>query len=242
MPRSTYALAQGPNKRIAFCPWCLGPSSLLPCFVSTTRPHLMLVAIIGDKRPNLRVRAHGKSVVSTLFWGEYRPDQDLKKADDDQHKAALIVLPPGKWLTGSFSLTSYFTLFLHKDAVILASERHHRSRQRRNVGRNPRRENRRHHRAIDTESAARIKTAPGRGAYVKDVFVRRMNLKTMIKYVLWMTGNYKARLDGCDPNAMPVIKSMSYRDVVAENVTRPARLEGRISGDEPFKRICIYRT
>jgi polygalacturonase len=31
-------------------------------------------------------------------------------------------VPPGKWLTGSFNLTSHFTLFLHKDAVILGSQ------------------------------------------------------------------------------------------------------------------------
>lgn len=35
---------------------------------------------------------------------------------------ALLIVPPGKWLTGPFNLTSYFTLFLHKDAVILASQ------------------------------------------------------------------------------------------------------------------------
>ncbi|KAK9121224.1 hypothetical protein Syun_018841 [Stephania yunnanensis] len=35
---------------------------------------------------------------------------------------ALLLVPPGKWLTGSFNLTSHFTLFLHKDAVLLASQ------------------------------------------------------------------------------------------------------------------------
>ncbi|KAL5097388.1 hypothetical protein RYX36_001715 [Vicia faba] len=33
-----------------------------------------------------------------------------------------LYVPPGRWLTGSFNLTSHFTLFLHKDAVILASQ------------------------------------------------------------------------------------------------------------------------
>nr|KYP74855.1 putative polygalacturonase [Cajanus cajan] len=33
-----------------------------------------------------------------------------------------LVVPPGKWLTGPFNLTSHFTLFLHKDAVLLASQ------------------------------------------------------------------------------------------------------------------------
>ena len=35
---------------------------------------------------------------------------------------SLLFVPPGKWLTGSFNLTSHFTLFLHKDAVLLASQ------------------------------------------------------------------------------------------------------------------------
>lgn len=36
---------------------------------------------------------------------------------------AQLIVPPGKWLTGSFNLTSsHFTLFLEKDAVILASQ------------------------------------------------------------------------------------------------------------------------
>ncbi|KAI3975333.1 hypothetical protein MKX01_033573 [Papaver californicum] len=33
-----------------------------------------------------------------------------------------LIVPPGKWLTGSFNLTSYFTLYLHRDAIILGSE------------------------------------------------------------------------------------------------------------------------
>lgn len=35
---------------------------------------------------------------------------------------AQLFVPAGKWLTGSFSLTSHFTLYLHKDAVLLASQ------------------------------------------------------------------------------------------------------------------------
>jgi polygalacturonase len=35
---------------------------------------------------------------------------------------ALLIVPPGKWLTGSFNLTSHFTLFLQKGAIILASQ------------------------------------------------------------------------------------------------------------------------
>lgn len=33
-----------------------------------------------------------------------------------------LYVPAGRWLTGSFNLTSHFTLFLHQDAVLLASQ------------------------------------------------------------------------------------------------------------------------
>jgi len=91
--------------------------------------------------------------------------------------------------------------------------------------------------AINTESAIRIKTAVGRGGYVKDIFVKGMNLTTM-KYVFWMTGSYGSHPDPhYDPKALPNITRINYRDVVATNVKYSARLEG-ISND-PFTNICI---
>ncbi|KAF8380177.1 hypothetical protein HHK36_027659 [Tetracentron sinense] len=91
--------------------------------------------------------------------------------------------------------------------------------------------------AINTESGVRIKTAVGRGGYVKDIYVRGMTMKTM-KWAFWMTGNYGSHPDNhFDPNAFPVIQGINYRDMVAENVSMAARLEG-ISGD-PFTGICI---
>ncbi|KAL1366958.1 hypothetical protein HN51_021005 [Arachis hypogaea] len=91
--------------------------------------------------------------------------------------------------------------------------------------------------AINTESGVRIKTAVGRGGYVKDIYVKRMYLHTM-KWAFWMTGNYGSHADShYDPNALPEIKGINYRDVVAENVSMAARLEG-ISKD-PFTGICM---
>lgn len=37
---------------------------------------------------------------------------------------AQLNVPPGRWLTGSFNLTSNLTLFLEKDAIILGSQVH----------------------------------------------------------------------------------------------------------------------
>ncbi|XP_071717281.1 probable polygalacturonase [Rutidosis leptorrhynchoides] len=91
--------------------------------------------------------------------------------------------------------------------------------------------------AINTESAVRIKTGVGRGGFVKDIYVKGMTLHTM-KWVFWITGNYGSHADThWDPKAVPIIQNINYRDVVAENVTMAARLEG-ISGDS-FMGICI---
>ncbi|KAK6925865.1 Glycoside hydrolase, family 28 [Dillenia turbinata] len=91
--------------------------------------------------------------------------------------------------------------------------------------------------AINSESGVRIKTAPGRGAYVKDIFVKGMVMKTM-KYVYWMSGAYNQHPDDkYDPNALPEIKNINYMDMVAENVTMAGQLAG-IDRD-PFTGICI---
>ncbi|GAV74529.1 hypothetical protein CFOL_v3_18009, partial [Cephalotus follicularis] len=62
--------------------------------------------------------------------------------------------------------------------------------------------------------------------------------KVTMKWVFWMTGNYGDHPDNnYDPNALPVIKNINYRDMIAENVTMAAKLEG-IAGD-PFTEIFI---
>ncbi|AEE78476.1 endo-polygalacturonase-like protein [Arabidopsis thaliana] len=89
----------------------------------------------------------------------------------------------------------------------------------------------------NTESAIRIKTAVGRGAYVKDIYARRITMKTM-KYVFWMSGNYGSHPDeGFDPKALPEITNINYRDMTAENVTMSASLDG--IDKDPFTGICI---
>ncbi|KAL7254179.1 hypothetical protein ACSBR1_008558 [Camellia fascicularis] len=90
---------------------------------------------------------------------------------------------------------------------------------------------------ISSQSGVRIKTAVGRGAYVKDIYVKGMKLYTM-KYVFWMTGNYGSHPDnGFDPKAIPVIQNINCRDITAQNVSMPADLEG--IQDHPFTGICI---
>ncbi|KAG2329585.1 hypothetical protein Bca4012_020863 [Brassica carinata] len=90
---------------------------------------------------------------------------------------------------------------------------------------------------INTESSIRIKTAAGRGAYVKDIYARRFTMKTM-KYVFWMSGNYNQHPDdGYDPKALPEVSNINFSDMTAENVTMSASLDG--IDKDPFTGICI---
>lgn len=49
--------------------------------------------------------------------------QNLSQFEKDG--GAQLIVPPGKWLTGSFNLTSHFTLFIQLGAVVLASQVSH---------------------------------------------------------------------------------------------------------------------
>ncbi|CAA0824654.1 Pectin lyase-like superfamily protein [Striga hermonthica] len=91
--------------------------------------------------------------------------------------------------------------------------------------------------ALNTESAVRIKTSPGRGGYVEKIFVRNVFLKTM-KYILWMTGGYGQHADDkYNPNAFPIVRNINYNNIVAENVTMVGNLSA-IANDS-FTGICV---
>ena len=92
--------------------------------------------------------------------------------------------------------------------------------------------------AINKQSAVRIKTARGRGGFVKDIFVRRMFLSTM-KYVFWITRDYKLHADDkFDPSTLTLIKNINYRDMVAENVNMSTIFAGF---QEIHSRIFVLR-
>ncbi|KAL2527348.1 Pectin lyase-like superfamily protein [Abeliophyllum distichum] len=91
--------------------------------------------------------------------------------------------------------------------------------------------------AINSQSGIRIKSGPGRGAYVKDIYVKGFEMNTM-EYAFWMTGSYGSHPDeGYDPNALPIIQNINYRDIIGTNVTTAGNLAG-IQGD-PYTGICI---
>lgn len=74
-------------------------------------------------------RGHSASIVEFGGVGDGKTlnTEAFRKAVSELSKyggdgGAQLYVPAGKWLTGSFNLTSHLTLFLHKDALLLASQ------------------------------------------------------------------------------------------------------------------------
>ncbi|GFZ04809.1 pectin lyase-like superfamily protein [Actinidia rufa] len=83
------------------------------CEYSTTlepRPHSVSILEIG-------ALGNGKTLNTVAFQNAIF----YLKSFADKGGAQLYV-PPGKWLTGSFNLTSHLTLFLESEAIVLGSQ------------------------------------------------------------------------------------------------------------------------
>lgn len=74
------------------------------------RKHIAVLTDFGGK-------GDGKTLNTAAFKAAMA---NLSKVAADG--GAQLIVPPGKWLTGSFNLISQFTLYIHKEAVILASQ------------------------------------------------------------------------------------------------------------------------
>ncbi|KAL2345539.1 hypothetical protein Fmac_006824 [Flemingia macrophylla] len=89
----------------------------------------------------------------------------------------------------------------------------------------------------DTYSAIRIKTSPGRGGYVRNIYVSNMTLAN-VDIAIRFTGLYGDHPDDAyDPNALPVIEKITIKDVVGEKIKTAGLIEG-IEGDN-FVNICL---
>ncbi|KAJ8898754.1 hypothetical protein K2173_005036 [Erythroxylum novogranatense] len=92
-------------------------------------------------------------------------------------------------------------------------------------------------RFYDSNTGIRIKTSPGRGGYVRDVYISNVTLSN-VNISIRFTGQYGEHPDEhYDPQALPVIERVSIEDVTGENITYAGLLEG-IEGDI-FRNICF---
>ncbi|KAM0907797.1 hypothetical protein ACQ4PT_015922 [Festuca glaucescens] len=92
-------------------------------------------------------------------------------------------------------------------------------------------------RIVNSLHGIRIKTAPGRGGYVTNVYIADVSMHN-VSMAIRITGNYGEHPDNnYDRNALPVISNITVENVVGVNVGVAGILEG-IQGDN-FSSICI---
>lgn len=89
---------------------CLRAADCIEYEALSCRKHTALLTDFGGK-------GDGKTSNTKAFR---KAIHELSKFATDG--GAQLIVPPGKWLTGPFNLTSKFTLYIHKDAVLLVSQ------------------------------------------------------------------------------------------------------------------------
>ncbi|KAH9305504.1 hypothetical protein KI387_009908 [Taxus chinensis] len=83
----------------------------------------------------------------------------------------------------------------------------------------------------------RLKTAPGRGGYVKDIFISKVTLMD-VQIALAFTGDFGDHPDdGYDPSALPDVDRISFTDILGSNITIAGYIEGVQKA--PFTGICL---
>lgn len=89
----------------------------------------------------------------------------------------------------------------------------------------------------NSNTGIRIKTSPGRGGYVRDIYISNITL-TDVKIAIRFTGHYGEHPDEhYDPEALPTVERITIEDIAGDNIQYAGILEG-IEGDS-FLNICL---
>ncbi|KAL7096119.1 hypothetical protein ACP275_10G063700 [Erythranthe tilingii] len=78
----------------------------------------------------------------------------------------------------------------------------------------------------NSRRAVRIKTAPGRGGYVRDITYRNLTFENCRVGIVIKTDYNEHPDGGFDPNAFPILKDISYTSIHGEGVRVPVRIQG----------------
>lgn len=90
---------------------------------------------------------------------------------------------------------------------------------------------------FNSRRGLRIKTAPGRGGYVKDVYISNVTMKNVSVGIVF-TGLYGDHPDDrYDPNALPDIQRITFKDIIGDEIKTAGSVEG--IQNAPFKDICL---
>ena len=90
---------------------------------------------------------------------------------------------------------------------------------------------------FDSSTAIKIKTARGRGGYVRNIYISNVTLAS-VETAIKFNGNFSQHPDEFyDPNALPVIERITVKDVIGDNIKVAGLLKG-IEGDS-FHGVCL---
>ncbi|KAL4572143.1 hypothetical protein LXL04_018912 [Taraxacum kok-saghyz] len=89
----------------------------------------------------------------------------------------------------------------------------------------------------DSVTGIAIITSKGRGGYMKSIFVSDVELKNVI-LAIKLTGDSKFHPDDkYNPDAIPVVEGITFKDMVGINITTAGNLNGIL--ESPFTSICL---
>ncbi|XP_019422336.1 PREDICTED: probable polygalacturonase [Lupinus angustifolius] len=92
-------------------------------------------------------------------------------------------------------------------------------------------------RMFNSNNSIRIKTAPGRGGYVRNIYISNVTLVN-VTTAIRLTGLYGQHPDdGYDPNARPVIENITIKNIIGDQIKNAGIVQG-IEGDN-FVNICL---
>lgn len=78
----------------------------------------------------------------------------------------------------------------------------------------------------DSRRGVRIKTAPGRGGYVRQITYRNLTLDSVRVGIIIKTDYNEHPDEGYDPKALPIIEDISYISVHGRGVRVPVNITG----------------
>ncbi|KAL0308401.1 UNVERIFIED_CONTAM: putative polygalacturonase [Sesamum radiatum] len=89
----------------------------------------------------------------------------------------------------------------------------------------------------NSRRAVRIKTAAGRGGYVRDITYRNLTFDTVRVGIVIKTDYNEHPDGGFDPKAFPVLENISYTSIHGEAVRVPVRIQG--SAEIPVRNVTF---
>ncbi|KAK9055847.1 hypothetical protein SSX86_026932 [Deinandra increscens subsp. villosa] len=89
----------------------------------------------------------------------------------------------------------------------------------------------------DSLTGISLLTSKGRGGYIQNIFISDISLKN-INLAILLTGNCSSHPDDkYDPAALPIVKQISFKNMVGTNITKAGNFIGIL--ESPFTSICL---